>query len=150
MREAKPRCRRRRTASSIMSKNRFTKFPIAEKNLLKIFCSNRNIQLQVVNNRSGHIFLSASTLEKQLRETLKNTSDRVAARATAGLLVRRAREAGHQQITWERNGMKYAGKVKVIIETLREHGMEFVQHAFKRPVKFPWDRTPKPPASPTA
>ena len=57
----------------------YKKFPIAEKNLLKIFCSNRNIQLQVVNNKTGHIFLWASTREKELRETLRVTWDKKAA-----------------------------------------------------------------------
>ena len=79
------------------------KFPIAEKNLLKIMLSNRYVQLQVVNNKTGHIFLSASTKEKQLRETLRTTSCKQAAQACAGLLARRAREIGHQQITWERH-----------------------------------------------
>ena len=62
---------------------------MAEKNLLKIFLSNKNIQLQVVNNKTGHIFLQANTLEKALRDTLSKTWDRVAAQATAGLLARR-------------------------------------------------------------
>ena len=125
----------------------FKKFPIAEKNLLKIVLSNRNILLQVVNNRTGHIFLQANTQEKTLRESLAKTWDMVAARATAGLLARRAREAGQQQMTYERGQQKYVGKVKVIVDTLREHGVEFVQHANKRPVMFPWD-SPSRPSSP--
>ena len=116
------------------------RFPIAEKNLLKIFLSNRNVQLQVVNNRSGHIFLSASTMEKSLRESLDNTWDRDAARVTAGLLARRVREIDQQQLTWERGSQRYAGKVKVVVDTLREHGIEFVQHAGKGPPKQPWSR----------
>jgi large subunit ribosomal protein L18 len=118
------------------------RFPIAEKNLLKIFTSNRFVQLQVVNNRTGHIFLSASTMEKQLRESLRVTWDKTAARAAAGLLARRAREANQQQLTWERGKQRYDGKVKVVVDTLREHGIEFVQHALKRPVQQPWDRPP--------
>ena len=136
------------------------KFPIAEKNLLKIMLSNRYVQLQVVNNKTGHIFLSASTKEKQLRETLRTTSCKQAAQACAGLLARRAREIGHQQITWERHNsfagqhmdstvkrkkQPLVGKVKVIIDTLNEHGMEFVQHANKRPVKHPWEKLPPKP-----
>ena len=84
---------------------------MAEKNLLKIFLSNKNVQLQVVNNRTGHIFLSASTMEKTLRESLQNTWDRNAARVTAALLARRARELDQQQVTYERGKQRYAGKV---------------------------------------
>lgn len=123
---------------------------MAEKNLLKIFLSNKNIQLQVVNNKTGHIFLQANTLEKALRDTLSKTWDRVAAQATAGLLARRAREAGQQQMTYERGPQKYEGKIKVILDTLREHGIEFVQYANKRPVKHPWDGPSPPKAAPGA
>ena len=35
----------------------YKRLPMAEKNLLKIFASNKYISLQVVNNRTGHIFL---------------------------------------------------------------------------------------------
>ena len=118
------------------------KFPIAEKNLLKIFISNKNILLQIVNNRTGQTFLQANTQEKVMRETLNKTYDKEAAQATAGLLARRCRIAGQQQITYERGKQRYAGKVKVVIDTLREHGMEFVQHAAKRAVMFPWDKKP--------
>ena len=118
------------------------KFPIAEKNLLKIFLSNKNVLLQIVNNRTGHTFLQANTNEKVMREALDKTYNIDAARACAGLLARRCRMAGQQQITYERGKQRYVGKVKVIIETLREHGMEFVQHAAKRPVMFPWDKRP--------
>ena len=134
----------------------YKKFPIAEKNLLKIMMSNKNVQLQVVNNRTGHIFLWASTLEKELRESLRVTWDKDAARACANLLARRARAANHQQITWERHNsfagkhhpegrkLPITGKVKVVIDTLLSHGMEFVQHANKRPPRNPWDVTPPP------
>ena len=134
----------------------YKKFPLAEKNLLKIMLSNRNVQLQVVNNKTGHIFLWASTLEKELRQKLKKTWDKEAARACAGLLARRARALDHQQITWERHNsfhgkhqkegptrkLPIVGKVKVVIDTLLQHGMEFVQHANKRPPRNPWEKGP--------
>lgn len=115
-----------------------------EKNLLKINCSNRHVSLQVVNNRTGHVFLWANTLERTLRERLTSTWDKAAARAAAGLLARRAREIGQQQITFERDRQRYTGKVKVVLDTLREHGMEFVQYAGKKPVRHPWEGRPKP------
>ena len=131
----------------------YKKFPIAEKNLLKIMHSNRHVQLQVVNNRTGHIFLWASTLEKELREKLTRTWDKHAVRACAGLLARRARAAGQQQLTWERHNsfrgshdregtkMRIVGKTKLVIDTLVQHGIEFVQHANKRPPRVPWEKT---------
>lgn len=119
------------------------KFPKGiEKNLLKIFQSNKYISLQVVNTRTGNIFLWASSIEKHLRERLRVGSDRVAAKEVAELLVERARAADHKQLTWERNGARYTGKVKIICDTLRAGGIEFVQHAFRGPPKEPWPGQP--------
>lgn len=140
----------------------FKKFPIAEKNLLKIMMSNKHVQLQVVNNRSGHIFLWASTLEKEMRESLRTTWDMSAAKSCAALLARRARAANIQQLTWERHNsfrgkhnpegrkLPITGKVKAVIDTLKAHGMEFTQHANKRPPRNPWDKEPAGPSPPTS
>ena len=58
------------------------------------------------------------------------SSDIAAARAPAQLFSERARERGFQQITFQRpEGMRYSGKLKAIIEALRETGIRFVSHA---------------------
>ena len=69
-----------------------------ERNLLKICLQNRNCSLQVVNTKSGHIYLHASTREQEMRALLEssnqgNTSDSGAARAVAVRLAQRAQEA---------------------------------------------------------
>ena len=45
---------------------------VAEKNLLKIHLTNKYIYLQVVNNRSGHVAVAASTQERGLREQVRS------------------------------------------------------------------------------
>ena len=57
---------------------------------------------------------------------LPNRADSNAARETALLLAERAHEAGKVQMTWERHQQRYMGKTKVIIDTLREQGIQFV------------------------
>merc|ERR1712070_620441 len=114
------------------------RFPrvIAEKNLLKIHLSNWYVRLNVVNNRSGHIFLQANTMEKVLQQRLlgqKSLNDRKACEATAELLCERARRQNVTQLTFERQRLKYMGRVKVIIDTLRENGIEFMSHVSARP-----------------
>ena len=100
-----------------------------ERNLLKIFLSNKNVSLQVVNTVSGHIYLHASTLERRLKHVLPNTADSKAAHEAALLLAERAHEAGKVQMTWERHRQRYLGKTKVVIDTLREQGIQFVSRA---------------------
>ena len=134
----------------------YKKFPVAEKNLLKIFCSNKYISLQVVNNKTGHIFLWASTLEGASRDLACDVGQAGGARVRWPACAA-ARAAEQQQITWERHNsfrgqhnkegrkLPIVGKVKVVIDTLLEHGIEFVQHANKRPPRNPWDKLPPPP-----
>ena len=125
------------------------KFPMLEKNLLKVFKSNQHIQLQAVNTKTGHIFCCASTVEKCLREKLgRKTYDRDAAIAVADLFVERARAGGFQQLTYERHRQRYEGNVKRALDRLREGGIEFVQHAARGPPKQPWGETPPEPPVP--
>lgn len=103
----------------------------AERNLLKICLQNRNCSLQVVNTKSGHIHLHASTREQEVRALLEssnqgNTSDSGAARAVAVRLAQRAQEVDAVQMTWERGQQPYTGKTKVIVDTLRDQGIQFV------------------------
>ena len=37
------------------------------------------------------------------------------------------------QLTWERQRLQYAGRVKTIIDTLRANGIEFMSHVSARP-----------------
>merc|ERR1712070_905227 len=114
------------------------RFPrvIAEKNLLKIHLSNWYVRLNVVNNRTGHIFLQANTQERVLQRQLlghRSLNDRVACATAAELLCERARRQNVTQLTWERQRLQYAGRVKTIIDTLRANGIEFMSHVSARP-----------------
>jgi ribosomal protein L18 len=120
-----------------MAKGKIMTRIFGERNLLKICLQNRAVSLQVVNTAKrepagGHIFLHATTNEKLLKLTLPNTSNRSAAIATAKLLASRAQELGQTLFTYERGKQRYTGKVKVIIETLREHGIRFVSRVDSR------------------
>ena len=107
---------------------------VAEKNLLKLNFTNKHISLSVVNNKSGHTFLNASTKEDAMKNLLegKSKKDTNAAVETAQLLCDRAKKANRNQITFERGYLKYHGRVKAIIDTLRNNGIEFVSHAKSR------------------
>ncbi len=79
------------------------RFPriLAEKNLLKIHLSNWYVRLNVVNNRTGHIFLQANTQERVLQRQLlghRSLNDRVACATAAELLCERARRQNVTQV----------------------------------------------------
>jgi len=69
--------------------------------------------------------VSASTLDKSLRETLKTGSTVEAAQAVGKLVAQRATDAGVQQVVFDRSGYLYHGRVKALAESARENGLVF-------------------------
>lgn len=77
----------------------------------------------------GHYVAHASTLQRALRDPLKNaeraTSDRAASAEVGKLLAERARAAGGvESVHFERRrGQRYTGKLKALIESIRAAGL---------------------------
>ena len=75
--------------------------------------------------RQGHTLAAASTLEKDLQETLKTGADAAAAAAVGKLLAERAAKAGVKDVVFDRGAYLYHGRVKALADAAREGGLEF-------------------------
>jgi len=74
---------------------------------------------------NGKVLLSASTLESELRSSLKYTGNVEAAKKVGEVLAQRAIKAGLKQVAFDRSGFKYHGRVKALADAAREGGLEF-------------------------
>ncbi len=83
----------------------------------------RHIYAQVIAPDGGTVVCSASTLAKELRESLKATGNKDAAVAVGKLLAERAREKGIEQVAFDRSGFRYHGRVKALADSAREAGL---------------------------
>lgn len=83
----------------------------------------RHIYAQVIDINSDRVLVSASTLDKDLRD--KATGNVEAAKAVGELIGARAKEAGISQVAFDRSGFKYHGRVKALADGAREAGLEF-------------------------
>lgn len=93
---------------------------------LTVFRSLNHIYAQVVSDESGRTLVAASSRSPELREKLGGKSgNKEAAREVGQLVARRAREAGIQSVTFDRNGFLYHGRVRMLAEAAREGGLEF-------------------------
>ncbi|WP_436642032.1 50S ribosomal protein L18 [Microbaculum sp. FT89] len=92
---------------------------------LSVHRSSKNIYAQVIDDAAGRTLASASTMEKDLRGTLKTGADRAAAEAVGKLVAERAVEAGIKQVVFDRGGYLYHGRVKALADAAREVGLEF-------------------------
>jgi large subunit ribosomal protein L18 len=104
-------------------RNRFS--GTAERPRLSVFRSNNHIYAQVIDDAAGKTLVSASTAEKDAKAELKNTNDVEAASYVGKLVAKRAKDAGIDQVVFDRGGYIYHGRVKALADAAREAGLEF-------------------------
>ena len=92
---------------------------------LSVFRSGRHIYGQVIDDAAGRTLAAASTLDKDLRGSLKTGADREAAKRVGQLLAERAKAAGVEQVVFDRGGYQYHGRVQALAEGAREGGLAF-------------------------
>ena len=68
---------------------------------------------------------AASSLEKEMRTSLKTGADIGAAKAVGKLVAERATAAGVKDVVFDRGGYLYHGRVKALAEAAREGGLAF-------------------------
>ena len=92
---------------------------------LSIYRSGRHIYAQVIDDKAGRTLAAASTLEKDLKGSLKTGADSAAAAAVGKLIAERAVKAGVKEVVFDRGGYIYHGRVKALAEGAREGGLKF-------------------------
>ncbi len=117
--ERKSRSRRRRV------RVRKKIFGTLDRPRLSVHRSNKHIYAQMIDDVTGRTLVSASTLSRELRASLKSTKTVEAATLVGTLLARRAREAQVTRVVFDRNQYRYHGRVKALAEAARQGGLEF-------------------------
>lgn len=92
---------------------------------LSIFRSSKQIYAQIIDDGRGHTIVSASTIESDLKGSLKTGADTAAAAAVGKLVAERALAAGVKEVVFDRGGYMYHGRVKALADAAREGGLEF-------------------------
>lgn len=96
-----------------------------ERPRLSVYRSSKNIYAQVIDDSKGHTLASASTLEKDLKGSLKTGADTAAAAAVGKLVAERATKAGVKEVVFDRGPYIYHGRVKALADAAREAGLDF-------------------------
>jgi len=97
----------------------------AERPRVFIFKSNRYIYVQAVNDENGSVLVSACTLEKALKEKIKNTKNKDACQSLGQVLAERLKEKKIERIVFDRGTYPYHGRVKILADALRKDGLAF-------------------------
>jgi large subunit ribosomal protein L18 len=94
----------------------------AERPRMTVFKSNKSLSIQIVDDTRGHTLISASTLEKDL----KNIKANVAGAGQLGeVMGKRLLEKNIKTVIFDRNGYLYHGLVKAIADGTRKAGIQF-------------------------
>ncbi len=107
---------------------RLRRFLIGNENRprLSVFRSNNHIYAQVIDDSSQQTLCSASTIDKELKETSEKLSSNCNSSSIVGeLLAKRALKKGIKQVIFDRGGNLYHGRVKALADAAREAGLEF-------------------------
>jgi len=92
---------------------------------LSVFRSSKHIYAQVIDDADGKTVVSASSLEKEMRGSLKTGTNIEAAKAVGKRLAERAAAKGVKEVVFDRGGYLYHGRVKALAEAAREGGLDF-------------------------
>ena len=96
-----------------------------ERARLSVFRSSKHIYAQVIDDAKGQTLASASSLEKDMRDSLKTGANVDAAKAVGKLLAQRAIEKGVKAVVFDRGGYRYHGRIKALADAAREGGLQF-------------------------
>jgi large subunit ribosomal protein L18 len=92
---------------------------------LSVFRSGKNIYAQLIDDDRGATLAAASTIDKDLRASLKSGADRAAAAAVGRLIAERAKAKGIDRAVFDRGGYLFHGRVKALADAAREGGLQF-------------------------
>jgi large subunit ribosomal protein L18 len=108
--------RRRRVRTALRAKG-------GSRPRLSIHRSSQHIYAQVIDDAQGLTLASASTLEKDVRDTSGAT--KASAAEVGKRLAERAKAAGVSAVVFDRGGFLFHGRVKALADGAREGGLEF-------------------------
>jgi large subunit ribosomal protein L18 len=85
----------------------------------------RHIYAQIVAPEDARVVAAASTVQAELRGSLKSTGNTEAAAAVGKAIAEKAKAAGVTNVAFDRSGFKYHGRVKALADAARENGLAF-------------------------
>ncbi|MGH2553707.1 MAG: 50S ribosomal protein L18, partial [Chitinophagaceae bacterium] len=90
---------------------------------LSVFRSNTDIYVQLVDDLHGQTLASASSRDKNIKAQKANKVSK--SKLVGEAIARKAVELGIKNVTFDRSGYLYHGRVKSVADGAREGGLIF-------------------------
>ena len=104
-------------------RNKLKKVSSKDRFRLCVSRSTKNISAQIIDDVNKITLVSASSVEKNIREQKKSKSE--LSTLVAEILAKKAQDKKITKVYFDRGIYKYHGRVKIFAETLRKNGMKF-------------------------
>ncbi len=97
----------------------------SERPRLCVHRSSRHVRAQVIDDGTGRTIVSASSLDKEVRASIKGGGNIAASKVVGKAIAERAKAIGVEQVVFDRGGYQYHGRVQALAEAAREAGLKF-------------------------
>ncbi|MBO6051157.1 MAG: 50S ribosomal protein L18 [Bacteroidales bacterium] len=94
-----------------------------ERPRMSVFRSNKDIYVQIIDDRAGVTLASASSVVADIKNQKVTKTEKSA--MVGKLIAERAKEAGINAVVFDRNGYLYHGRIKSLADAAREGGLIF-------------------------
>jgi large subunit ribosomal protein L18 len=91
---------------------------------LTVFRSARHMYAQIIDDTKHTTVVSASTVEKSVRDAMKGKKKADQAKEIGKAVAERAKKAGIEAAVFDRNGFRYHGRVAAVADGAREAGLK--------------------------
>ena len=92
---------------------------------LSVHRTDKNIYAQIIDDASGRTLAAASSIDKDVKASLKSGSTSEAAATVGKLIAERGVAANVGEVVFDRGSYLFHGRVKALADAAREHGLEF-------------------------
>ncbi len=96
-----------------------------ERPRLSVFRSAKHIYAQVVDDVSGKVLATASTLDETIKGEAAGQKKTERAKKVGAAIAFRLKARGIEKVVFDRNGYIYHGRVQALADAAREAGLKF-------------------------
>jgi len=92
---------------------------------LSVLRTGQHLYAQLFTADGAKVLASASTVQADVMEGLKNGKNADAAAKVGKMIAERAKAAGIEKVAFDRSGYRYHGRIKALADAAREGGLQF-------------------------
>lgn len=92
----------------------------AEQPRLSVFISNLHVSAQIIDDETGKTLVAATSVGQKATGNKTDLAKKIGTE-----IAKKAKKAKISNVTFDRNGKKYTGRIKALAEAAREEGLKF-------------------------